>query len=136
MDDMGKCEIYNDEMWQDYLLNKLSREELEKAQFHLHQCAFCWEKLMRMRSMVRDIQNEGKEEKGIFRMQPVLRITAVIALILMFSAGGYYFMQLSSDGSTIIVTPPPIHDSLDSAKTATDSLDVVNGKDTILYKYK
>lgn len=91
---------------------------------------------MRMRSMVRDIQNEGKEEKGIFRMQPVLRITAVIALILMFSAGGYYFMQLSSDGSTIIVTPPPIHDSLDSAKTATDSLDVVNGKDTILYKYK
>lgn len=40
MDGMGKCEIYNDEMWQDYLLNKLSREELEKAQFHLHQCAF------------------------------------------------------------------------------------------------
>lgn len=63
MDGMGKCEIYNDEMWQDYLLNKLSREELEKAQFHLHQCAFCRERLMRMRSMVRDIQNEGKEEK-------------------------------------------------------------------------
>lgn len=136
MGDMGKCEIYNDEMWQDYLLNKLSWEELEKAQFHLHQCVFCRERLVRMRSMVRDIQDTDNEDKKIFRIQPMLRITAAIALILTLSVSGYYFVHLSSDGSTIIVTPPPVHDSFDSAKIATDSLDVVNEKDTVLYKFE
>lgn len=131
---MGKCKVCNDRVWLDYLQNRLSREEVNEMQFHLHHCAFCRERLKQMRSMVRDIQITAENsKKEISRMQAVLHFVAVVTLILTFSVGGYYFAHYSSGGSTIIITPPPVHDSIDSIKTTIDSVDVIDKKDTIQY---
>lgn len=131
---MGKCEVYNDKVWQDYLQNRLRRKEMDEMQFHLHHCAFCRERLKQMRSMIRDIQiTAGNSKKKISRIQAVLRFVAVVTLILSFSVGGYYFTRHSSGGSTIVITPAPVHDSIDSVKTTIDSVEVIDKKDTIQY---
>ena len=87
---MGKCKVYNDKMWQDYLQNKLDREELVGVQFHLHHCACCREKLKQMRFMIQDLKTStGQRGWHTFRIRKIFRIAAVITLLLSVSIGGY-----------------------------------------------
>lgn len=133
---MSKCTIYNDKMWQDYLLNKLGRKEITDMQFHLHYCACCRRKLKQMRLMVQDLETStGRKEEDTFRIRMLFRIVAVITLLLSVSIGGYVWLETSSDeGSTIITTPPPAYNTVDSIKNAKDSMVVEDKKDTILYE--
>ena len=130
---MGKCKVYNDKMWQDYLQNKLDREELAGVQFHLHHCACCREKLKQMRFMIQDLKTStGQRGWHTFR---IFRIAAVITLLLSVSIGGYVWVRTSFDeGSTIIITSPPVYNTIDSVKNAVDSIVVEDKKDSILYE--
>lgn len=133
---MGKCKIYNDKMWQDYLQNRLNRDELANMQFHLHHCAFCREKLKQMRFMVQDMETFSEQKEWIiFRIRGIFRVVAVVTLLLSISIGGYVWLRTFSDkGSTIIITSPPIYNTIDSVKDAIDSVVVKDKKDTILYE--
>lgn len=133
---MGKCKVYNDKMWQDYLQNKLDREELAGVQFHLHHCVCCRERLKQMRLMIQDMETStGQREWHTFRIRKVFRMVTVITLLLSVSIGGYVWVRTSFDeGSTIIITSPPVYNTIDSVKNAIDSIAIEDKKDSIHYE--
>lgn len=133
---MKKCKMYNDKMWQDYLLNKLSREELENAQFHLCHCEVCREKIRQMRSLLGEDKNRvytdivKSPQKTVF---PVFKVVASVVLLLSVSVGGWLLVDSFSDeGSPATITPSPIYNDLDSLEILRDSIEISDKKDTLL----
>lgn len=132
---MDKCKIYRDEMWQDYLLNRLDNEELTKMQFHLLQCACCRDRVKQMRLMIHDMQDSGeRKEKSKFQVRRLYRMVAVITLLLAMSVGGYIWVRTSSDEEpAVIINSSPIYNTIDSVKNEVDSVTVKEKRDTVPY---
>lgn len=134
---MKECTIYSDKMWQDYLLNKLSREELENAQFHLCHCEVCRERLQRMRSLMAEDTRQvymdvvvRKPQKSIF---PVFKVVASVVLLLSVSIGAWLLVPPSSQGEIPATTmPSPEYNTLDTLDVSGDSIDISGKKDTFL----
>lgn len=134
---MKECTIYSDKMWQDYLLNKLSREELENAQFHLCHCEVCRERLQRMRSFMAEDTRQvymdivvRKSQKSVF---PVFKVVASVVLLLSVSIGAWLLVRPSSQGEIpATITPSPEYNTLDSLDVSGDSIDISVKKDTFL----
>lgn len=133
---MSGCETYNDKMWLDYLQNKLDREELERVQFHLQNCADCRETLKRMRLMAQGIKMVSNQERKLsFWQLSVFRVAATVGLLLALSVGSYFLYNTSPEIEyPVEVNQPSVYHSIDSLKTEPDSVMIIDKEDTIKYE--
>lgn len=130
---MNDCKIYNDKTWLKYLQNKLSREEVGQAQFHLHTCAVCRDRLERMRKLEQAMETvTDPVEKKSFWQLPVFRMAAGMALLVACSAGIYVWLSAPAEKEyPIEIIQPPVYNAADSVKVEPDSVIVKDKKDTI-----
>ena len=99
---MDTCSEHKEKQLRDYLLNRLSPEEMEAFQFHLFHCTSCQNNLKRMRQLAQGEEQqtiplpdrtERDSAKPLLLFSTWMRVAAVAGLLCVLVGGGYYYFS-------------------------------------------